>query len=41
MSCKRIALIAFGVVVGALFVAWAAAPIVAEFIGAYRAKVQP
>lgn len=39
---KRIASIAIGVVVGVLFVAWAAAPIVSEFIGAYgTGKVQP
>lgn len=41
MTCKRVAVIALGVIVGALFVAWAAAPIVAEFVGAYRGKVQP
>lgn len=37
MTCKRVALIALGIVVGALFVA----PIVAEFVGAYRRGEQP
>jgi len=35
-SCKHVALVALGGVVGALFVTWAALPIVAEFVGSYR-----